>query len=74
MENEYKRWTTECERQQRALEAERMQTEQQLQELNGKLEEMNKDIERQESKLRSVKAAAFLKEGDLMRQFTAFST
>jgi chromosome segregation ATPase len=72
MENEYKRWTSECERQQRALEAEKVQTEQQLQELTGKIDELNKDIERQESKLRSVKAAAFLKEVDLMKQFAAF--
>jgi hypothetical protein len=74
MENEYKRWTSECERQERALETERLQTEQQLQELNGKLEELCKDIERQETQLRRVKAAAFLKEVDLMKQFATFST
>jgi septal ring factor EnvC (AmiA/AmiB activator) len=74
MENEHKRWTGECERQQRALDGEKTQTEQQLQELTGKIEELNKDIERQESKLRSVKAAAFLKEVELMKQFTAFCT
>jgi hypothetical protein len=74
MENEYKRWTSECEKQQRALEAEKLQTDQQLQELKGKLDELNKDIERQETRLRIVKAAAFLKEVDLMKQFTSFCT
>jgi TolA-binding protein len=74
MENEYKRWTAECEKQQKALELERHQTEQQLQELQSKIEGLNKDIERQEGRLRSVKAAAFLKESDLMKQFAAFCT
>jgi nucleotide-binding universal stress UspA family protein len=72
MGNEYKRWTTECEKQQLALGAEKRQTEQQLQELGAKLEELNKDVDRQESKLRSVKAAAFLNEVDLTKQFTPF--
>lgn len=67
MEREYKRWTAECEKQQIALEAERLRTEQQLQELNAKLD-------RQESKLRTVKATAFLKDVELMKQFTAFCT
>lgn len=70
MENEFKRWTAECDKQQRNLENERAMTEQQLQELNSKIEELDKDITRQESKLRSIKAAAFLKENDLMKQFT----
>jgi hypothetical protein len=74
MENEFKRWTSECDRQQRALEQEKAQTEQQHQELNNKLEELNKEIERQQSKLRMMKAAAFLKEFELMKQFAALCT
>lgn len=70
MKNEYKRWTQECDRQQRALEEERNKTETQLQELRNKIEELDKDIQRQESKLRTIKAAAFLKENELMKQFT----
>ena len=71
MENEYKRWTAECAKQQRALEDERQATEKQLTELRAKSDELDKDIVRQEGKLRSIKAAAFLKEGDLMKQFAS---
>ena len=71
MENEYKRWTAECAKQQHALEEERQATEKQLTELRAKADELDKDIVRQEGKLRSIKAAAFLKEGDLMKQFAA---
>jgi hypothetical protein len=71
MENEYKRWTAECERQQKKLEEERLATEQQLAELRGKVDELDKEIVHQQTKLRSMKAAAFLKEHDLMRQFAA---
>jgi hypothetical protein len=69
MENEYKRWTIECDRQQAALDQERRTSEQQLAELNSKIDELDKEVLRQETKLRSVKASAFLKENDLLKQF-----
>jgi hypothetical protein len=71
MENEYKRWTAECEKQQKKLEEERLITEQKLAELRGKVEELDKEIVHQQTKLRAIKAAAFLKEHDLMKQFAA---
>jgi uncharacterized protein YlxW (UPF0749 family) len=71
MEIEYMWWSSECDRQQRSLEQERLQTEQQHQELNNKLEGLDKEIDRQESKQRMMKAAAFLKESELMKQFSA---
>ncbi|KAH0794667.1 TRAF3-interacting protein 1 isoform X5 [Histomonas meleagridis] len=70
MENEYKRWAEECDKQQKILDQERLTTEQQLRELNAKIDELDKDIVRQEARLRSIKAAAFLKENNLMKQFT----
>ena len=69
MENEFKRWTEECTRQAKELEKERRATEQQNLELSNKIDELDKDIARKESKLRSIKAAAFLKEADFMKQF-----
>jgi archaellum component FlaC len=44
MENEYKRWTAEYEKQQKKLEEGRLTTEQQLAELRGKVDELDKEI------------------------------
>ena len=70
MVNEYSRWSEECKRQEKSLENERSITEQILSELNSKIEELDKDIIRQESKLRSIKASALLKENELMKEFS----
>lgn len=69
MENEYTRWTEECKKQEKLLEQERAQTETALHDLNSKVEDLDKDIARQESRLRLVKAAALLKESELMKDF-----
>jgi hypothetical protein len=69
MENEYKTWTAECEKQQKKFEEERLATRQQFAEFRGKVDELDKEIVHQQTKLRVIKAAAFLKEHDLINQF-----
>jgi len=71
MENEYRRWSEECNKQQKLLETEKSNTEQQLHELSSKLEEIEKDITRQQTKLRMIKAEAIFKENDLLKAFRA---
>ena len=39
--------------------------------LNSKVEDLDKDIARQENKLRTIKHAALLKEAELMKDFAA---
>ena len=55
----------------KALEAEKATTETTLNDLNSKVEELDKDIARQENKLRTIKSAALLKEAELMKDFAA---
>jgi len=71
MGNECRRCAAECDCQAKALEVERQAMEEQPSELTGGVGELDTEIARQETRPWVTKAAAFLSENDLMKQFTS---